>query len=86
MLTAPCPLLGCESLSTFPQKQTARNNRTSVARQRSGKHAFVTIRKAVFSMGPPREYLSNPLVNQNLVLERERDWSEPSAVKEEEFG
>jgi hypothetical protein len=28
----------------------ARNNRTSIGRQRSGKHAFITLQEAVFSM------------------------------------
>jgi hypothetical protein len=37
----------------------------------------------VFSMDPPRGYISNPAVNQESVVEREREWSEPSAVKKE---
>jgi hypothetical protein len=34
----------------------------------------------MFSIGPPRDYISSP------VVEREREWSESSAVKEERFG
>jgi hypothetical protein len=40
----------------------------------------------VFSMGPPRDYINSAVVNQKSVIEREREWSESSAVKEEEFG
>jgi hypothetical protein len=40
--------------------------------------------KDVFSIGPPRDYISSPLVNQKSVGERE--WGESSAVKEEGFG
>jgi hypothetical protein len=38
----------------------------------------------MFSMDPPRDYISSPAVNQKSVVERE--WSEFSAVKEEGFG
>jgi hypothetical protein len=40
----------------------------------------------VFSMDPPRDYISGPVVIQKSVVEREREWSEYSAVKEEGFG
>jgi hypothetical protein len=40
----------------------------------------------VFSMGPPRGYISIPVVNQKSVVVREREWGGPSAVKEEGFG
>jgi hypothetical protein len=41
----------------------------------------------VLSMGPPRDYISSPVVNQKSVVEPEREWSEFSAVEEEEeFG
>jgi hypothetical protein len=36
-------------------------------------------------MDPPRDYISSPVVNQKSVLGREGEWSESSAVKEEEF-
>jgi hypothetical protein len=39
----------------------------------------------VFSMGPLRDYISSPVVNQKSVAEREREWSESSAAKEEGF-
>jgi hypothetical protein len=44
--------------------------------------------KDVFSMGPLRDYISSPVVNQRSVVEREREreWGESSAVKEEGFG
>jgi hypothetical protein len=64
----------------------ARNNRSSIVRQRRGKHAFKTIQEAVFSICPPRDCISSPVVNQKSVVEREREWSESSAVKEEGFG
>jgi hypothetical protein len=32
-------------------------------------------------MDPPRGYISSPVVNQKSVVEREREWSESSAVK-----
>jgi hypothetical protein len=63
----------------------ARNNRNSIAGQWCGKHAFATIEGAVFSMDPPRDYISSPVANQKSVVEREREWSESSAVKEEGF-
>jgi hypothetical protein len=47
MWSAPCPLLGNRSLN-IPAEADARNNR-SVARQRRGKQALLTI-QAVFSM------------------------------------
>jgi hypothetical protein len=40
----------------------------------------------MFSMDPPLNYISSPVVNQKSVVEREREWSESSAVKEEGFG
>jgi hypothetical protein len=40
----------------------------------------------VFSMDPPRDYISSLVVNQKSVVEREREWSEFSAGKEEGFG
>jgi hypothetical protein len=48
---------------------------TSIARQRSGKYAFATIEEAVFSMGAPRDYISNAVVNQKSVGVRGREWS-----------
>jgi hypothetical protein len=44
-----------------------------------------TIEEAMFSAGPPRDYMTSPVVNQKPVVEREQEWSEPSAVKEEGF-
>jgi hypothetical protein len=38
----------------IPAEASKRNSRTSIARQRRGKHAFVTIEEAVFSVGRPR--------------------------------
>jgi hypothetical protein len=44
----------------------------------------------VFSMDPPQDYKSGKEPNQirtrERVTEREREWSEPMAVKEEGFG
>jgi hypothetical protein len=40
----------------------------------------------VFSMDPPRDYISSPVVNHKSVIEREREWGESSAVKEKGFG
>jgi hypothetical protein len=40
----------------------------------------------MFSMSPLRDYVCSPVVNQKLAVEREREWSESSAVKEEGFG
>jgi hypothetical protein len=40
----------------------------------------------VFSVDPPRDYISSPVVNQKSVVEGEREWSESSADKEEGFG
>jgi hypothetical protein len=40
----------------------------------------------VFSMDPSRDYISSPVVNQKSVVEREREWIETSAFKEEGFG
>jgi hypothetical protein len=34
----------------------------------------------VFSIGPPRDYISGSAVNQKSVVERERKWSESSPV------
>jgi hypothetical protein len=45
-----------------------------------------TIEEEVISMGPPRDYINSPVVNQKSVIERKREWSESSAVKEEGFG
>jgi hypothetical protein len=36
-------------------------------------------------MYPAQDYISSPVVNQKPVGEGEREWSEPSAVKEEGF-
>jgi hypothetical protein len=86
--------------STVKQRlQYAFNNRiTPVAMQRvvntTIKEAIFSIWLAyihcwatdVFSVGPPRDYISNPVVNQESVVEREQEWSEISAVKEEGFG
>jgi hypothetical protein len=85
MWSVTCPLLGNKSLNTFP-RSNAQRNRTPIARQRRGKHAFATIEETAFSMGPPREYISSPVLNQKSVVERDRDWSEFATVKVEEFG
>jgi hypothetical protein len=45
-----------------------------------------TIEEDVFFMCPPRDYINSPIVNQKSVVEREREWGESSAVKEEGFG
>jgi hypothetical protein len=37
----------------------------------------------MFSTVPPRDCISCAVVNQKSVVERERDWRESSAVKEE---
>jgi hypothetical protein len=66
----------------IPAEANERNSMTSIARQRSGEHAFATIEEAVFSMDPPRYYI----VVQKSVTEREREWGESSAVKEDGFG
>jgi hypothetical protein len=42
-------------------------NRTSIARQRRSKHAFAKIEEAVFSVGPPRDCISSPVINQGSV-------------------
>jgi hypothetical protein len=39
----------------------------------------------VFSMDPPRDYVSSPVVNYKSVVEREREWSKCLALKEEGF-
>jgi hypothetical protein len=59
---------------------------TTVVRQRRSKHAFAAIEETVFSMGPSRDYISSPAVNEKSVVEREGEWNESSAVKEEGFG
>jgi hypothetical protein len=69
----------------IPVEAHARNNRTYIARQQLGKQALLTIQD-VFSMGPPREHICSPVVNQKSVVEREQEWSESSAVKEKELG
>jgi hypothetical protein len=56
---------------------------TSVATQRA---VNTTTEEEVFSMDPPRDYIGSPVVNQKSVVDREREWSESSAVKEEMFG
>jgi hypothetical protein len=38
------------------------------------------------SLGPLRDYIISPVVNQTSVVEREREWSESSAVKKVGFG
>jgi hypothetical protein len=40
----------------------------------------------VFSVGPPGDYISSPVVNDKSVVEREREWVESSTVHEEGFG
>jgi hypothetical protein len=40
---------------------------TSIARQRHSKHAFTT-EEAVFSVVPPQDYVSSPVVNQKSDL------------------
>jgi hypothetical protein len=40
----------------------------------------------VFSIHPPQDYVSSPVVNQKSVVEQEGEWGESSAVKEEGFG
>jgi hypothetical protein len=45
-----------------------------------------TIEKAVFSMDPPRDYVSIQVVNQKSVAEWEQEWGESLAVEEEGFG
>jgi hypothetical protein len=40
----------------------------------------------VCSLGLSRDYISSPVVNRKSVVEREREWSESSAVKKEGFG
>jgi hypothetical protein len=39
----------------------------------------------VFCIGPLRNYISSPVVNQKSVVEREREWSESSVVNDEMF-
>jgi hypothetical protein len=39
-----------------------------IVRQRRGKHAFVTIEEAVFSMYPPPDYISSPIVLENSFV------------------
>jgi hypothetical protein len=70
----------------IPAEANARKNRTCIARQLRGKHAFATVEEAVFSMCPPQDYISSPVANQKSVVERKREWSESSAVTEEGFG
>jgi hypothetical protein len=41
---------------------------TYVAMQRD---VYTTIEEEVFSMNPPRDYISSPVVNQKSVTERE---------------
>jgi hypothetical protein len=40
----------------------------------------------MFSLGPPRDCISSPVVNQKSVVQWEREWSKSSADKEEGFG
>jgi hypothetical protein len=35
----------------------------------------------VFSMDPPGDYISSPVVNQKSVVEREREWGKSSTNK-----
>jgi hypothetical protein len=58
----------------------------STVRQQSGKYAFATIVEDMFSVEPLRDYISSSVVNKKSVMEREEEWSETSAVKEEGFG
>jgi hypothetical protein len=67
----------------IPAEANARNNRTSIARQRYGKQTLSTTQD-VFSMSPPPDYISSPVVNQESVI-GEREWSESWAVKEKGF-
>jgi hypothetical protein len=48
----------------------------------------IKLEQEVFSMDPPGAYIhvSSPVINQKSVVERELDWSESSAVKEEGLG
>jgi hypothetical protein len=51
-----------------------------------GSHIIHCWATDVFSMGPPRDYISSPVVNQKWVIEGEGEWSESSVAKEEGFG
>jgi hypothetical protein len=53
----------------IPAEANARTNRTSTARQWRGKQALQTI-QVVFSMVPPRNYISSSVVNHKSVAER----------------
>jgi hypothetical protein len=59
-----------------------------IARQRRSKQALSTV-QAVFSVGPVQigyKGVSSEAGSSEVVEEREREWSESSAVKEEGFG
>jgi hypothetical protein len=53
----------------IPAEANARNNRTSTTRQRRCKHAFETTEEDMFSMCPPQDYISSPVLNQKSVVE-----------------
>jgi hypothetical protein len=93
------PFLGNDPVNTFPQqrmrKQKSDNFRCYATRCKyTIEEEVLSIwftyihcwAKDVFSMVSSRDYISNPDVNQKSVVEREREWSESSAVKEEGFG
>jgi hypothetical protein len=48
----------------IPAEENARNNTNFIARHRRGKHAFATTEEEVFSMDPPRDYISSTVVNR----------------------
>jgi hypothetical protein len=93
------PFLGNDSVNTFPRQRIRRqqsDNFHCYATRCKYKteegvfsvwFAYIHCWAAdVFSMGPPRDYVSSPVVNQKPVIEREREWRESSAAKEERFG
>jgi hypothetical protein len=85
------PLLGNDSVNTFPRQRIRRqqsyNFRCYATRckyNNRGRGVFCVVRiyplldNGCFLWGPPPDYISSPVV--------EREWSESSAVKEEGFG
>jgi hypothetical protein len=88
----------------IPAEANARNNKTSIARQRpqyAGNIRIISFamqrvvnttieeevfymwlayihcwETGVFSVVPPRDYISSPVVNQKSVVERHKEWSE----------
>jgi hypothetical protein len=94
MWSAPCPLLGNGPLNTFPRQRIPRQHsdyfRCYAARCKTPREtnvfsmwfAYIHCRATdVFSMDPPRDYISSPVVNQKSVVEWKREWSESSVVK-----